>query len=306
MPVTLKIECGSLPPPEKLLKDLCERMEWPFVDCAQFYTATNEPATQARQWQPDFVYQIYIPLESTRGIELWIDNEHCFVKILPLCCMSDAALAIELSRELLQYGGGGIESDDGHSIKSVLELNGVYNQKWASDFILESLNGLFGQLTAQPMEVLTLAGPKRNFYFGYDTAQYLLKQDDGSDDFAWSMAEKLWSMMRRTQFFFDFPDRSGFKEGTVYALQTPGMEGKMAAYFPANQGILVPRADCLALDGAKRGELIVIPLDVFQKVCGDFMEASELEILDELQFALMPMKDARYTKLVQDLSNYGV
>ncbi len=84
------------------------------------------------------------------------------------------------------------------------------------------------------------------------------------------------------------------------------MEGKLAAYFPANQGILVPRADCLALDGAKRGELIVIPLDVFQKVCGDFMEASELEILDELQFALMPMKDTRYTKFVQDLSNYGV
>ncbi len=246
-------------------------MEWPFVDCSQFYNELKEPAAHATQWQPDFIYQIYIPLESTRGIELWIDNEHCFIKLLPLSCMSDAALAIELARELMQYGGGGIQSDDGMSIKGVGELNNVYNQKWASDFVLSSLNELFSELTAAPMEVLTLAGPKRNFYFGYDTAQFLLKQDDGSEDFAWVMAEKLWSMMRRTQFFFDFPDRLGFKEATVYALQTPGMEGKKGAYFPANQGILVPSADCLALDGAKRGELIVIPLDIFQKVCGDYM-----------------------------------
>lgn len=297
MPVTLKVECGSLPPPGQLIADLCQRVGFAGVACAAL---VKEPK-MALQWSQDFSYHFYLPILSTTGVELFLTTESCLITALPLASPPDMKLALELVREILQYGGGAISSSDGLSANSAAEFRTVFSEDWVTGYIAGTVDRLYGALSQAPRTVLILTGPVRPFYFGDRLATAALNTvgDDALD-----LAQYIWERMRRTQYILDMPEREKFAISTVYSLRVPGQEGKEAAYFPSLQGVLVPKVDFLAMDGDKVGDLRLLPSGRFTQVLPELLSAEEYEQLDEVQYTLSPLKDSRYAALVKDLHQY--
>lgn len=299
MPVTLKVECGSLPPPGQLLADLCQRVGFAGVACAALI---NEPK-MAQQWSQDFTYHFYLPILSTTGVELFLTTESCLITALPLASPPDMRLALELVREILQYGGGAISSSDGLSANSAAEFRSVFSDDWVANYMAGTVDRLYGALSEAPRTVLILSGPARPFYFGERLATAAI---NAVGDDPLHLAEYIWQRMRRTQYVLEMPEREMYALSTVYSLRVPGQEGKEAAYFPSLQGVLVPKVDFLAMDSDKVGDLKLLPSGRFAQVFPQHLSPEEYEELDEVQYTLAPLKDSRYTTLVKELGQYCI
>ena len=299
MPVTLKVECGSLPPPGQLLADLCQRVGFAGVACAALI---KEPK-MAQQWSQDFTYHFYLPILSTTGVELFLTTESCLITALPLASPPDMRLALELVREILQYGGGAISSSDGLSANSAAEFRSVFSDEWVANYMAGTVDRLYGALSEAPRTVLILSGPARPFYFGERLATAAI---NAVGDDPLHLADYIWQRMRRTQYVLEMPEREKYALSTVYSLRVPGQEGKEAAYFPSLQGVLVPKVDFLAMDGDKVGDLKLLPSGRFSQVLPQLLSPAEYEELDEVQYTLAPLKDSRYTSLVKELGQYCI
>ncbi|MBX9940153.1 MAG: hypothetical protein K2Y32_12915 [Candidatus Obscuribacterales bacterium] len=310
MSSTFSVQCGSLPPPLLFLQDLEARLGWAAISCPDFFEVEGQLGNRSRSWHQDYLYHFYRPFVSSRGIEVKLDLEECHVSILPFSSMGDYELAFELLREFLQYGGGSVRSSDGLTAANGSELKEIFSRSWFDGFCYEALKEALAMLGDRPGTVLTLSGPVRKFYLGSRLVARLeqsLSLAPGAAlmggrelrDFARALEET----MLDTQYALQNEAFAGYCESTIYQLRSQGASGLRAAYCPAEQGVLVPLVDCLAFDGEKRGKLYLLPKDAIGAMLLPLLlPSNEIHLLDEGQFLLAPLKDARYRQVLEALA----
>ncbi len=298
MPVTFTVKAGKLPSIEQFIVDVMERTGWELIVCPTLLEK-EDPSVET-QWEEDKNYIFYLPFESSRGVEFWFLKGNIHVKLMPVSAHGDFALVRELLREVLQYGGGGIVSDDGLKAESVDKLNEVYDLNWFAEFTISGVERLFEMVSDDPDSSVGLVGPSRYFYFGQGIAEVMLKESDDPLD----IAERLWPMMSTIQYLPHYPEYEGYAECAQFELDLPRLKGKTFAYLPPEEGVLVPKTDFLAVDADAEGEFALLPAKHFKKLLPQLFEKDELAWLDEFQFVLPPMKKRRYKKFVDGIMRH--
>lgn len=191
--------------------------------------ADGTPQIVSGQWtsetqvlEPDSRYFFYMPFESTRGIEVWIEDTFFCVSVLPFSAVKELDLALRFIESGARMLGAETVAlaVDGVAFP-ISELRSRVTPDHLQQLSLKALIELI-DMVKDRQDVLSLEGPIRAFRFGPFMAALLEGTEDVADKLA-KLCEKIklvqyWRMMAEFQDFVEprvVPDLIGRKNSHV-------------------------------------------------------------------------------------------
>jgi len=231
---------------------------------------------------------VYLPGVSTRGVEVYREDQDVVVRLLTCSAPGEYALGVFLARTAAELSGTEVRSEHGWQ-GAPASVQDEYGAAWIAG---EVASGARIALTlADERGPLTMGGPVRNFHLGARLAAEL--RAAGPED---GLADRLLAAVRRAQ----WPGDRYYSATTMRLTgKSSGNSVSFAVWSPV--ACVLPDVEVVVMHGDNLDTTVPVALDSVPLIAGPLCTR-----LDERQLLLEPVPDEDWPAMRTAAGRYRV